>query len=113
MQTIDAPLRRHRHLIPSALIALLYCGSSVPSPLYRVYQSRWHFGDAMLTGVFSVYAVTVVVSLLLFGPLSDRCGRRTLTAVGLAIVTTSMLAFLLAPNVAWLFIARALQGVGV
>ena len=104
--------RFHRRVV-GPLIALLFVGSSVPSPLYRVYQSRWHFADAVLTGVFAVYAVTVVVALLFLGPLSDRYGRRGLATAGLAVVEASMLVFRFAPDVGWLFVARGLQGMGV
>lgn len=106
-------MARRRYLLACPLITLLYGASSAPSPLYGVYQDRWHFGDGVLTGIFAVYSVTVVVALLFLGPLSDRYGRRKLATAGLVTVGTSMVAFALAPNVEWLVAARAIQGMGV
>ena len=45
--------------------------SSAPSPLYLVYQERWHFSALTLTLVFATYALGLLVALLTVGGLSD------------------------------------------
>jgi MFS family permease len=84
--------------------------SSAPSPLYVVYQARWHFTAITLTCVFSVYVLALLVSLLFAGSLSDRVGRRPTLAVALLIELLAMALFAGANSVAVLFAARTVQG---
>jgi len=63
--------------------------------------------------LFAVYIVVLLVTLLLFGSLSDYVGRRRVIAIGLATSVAASLLFLLADGVGTLFAARALQGVAV
>ena len=67
----------------------------------------------MLTLVFAVYALVLAPSLLLFGELSDRIGRRPVILGGLAMGTIALGLFALASGVAWLFAARIAQGLSV
>ena len=48
--------------------------SSVPSPLYVVYQQEWGFSATTLTFVFAIYVVGLLGSLLVVGALSDHVG---------------------------------------
>ena len=50
--------------------------STVPSPLYSLYQQRDGFSTFTVTIVFAVYAVGVIISLLLAGHVSDWVGRK-------------------------------------
>lgn len=100
-------------LLPALLIGLLFLASAAPSPLYQVYQARWHFSSADLTGVFAVYSATVMLALNVLGPVSDRIGRRRVVIAGLLIVLAALIVFAMARSVVWIFSARALQGFGV
>lgn len=91
-------------------LGLLLFASSVPSPLYIVYQGQWGFSDVTLTSVFAVYALTLLVSLLVAGSVSDHVGRRPTLVFALVLELLAMLLFAEAQSVAWLFAARALQG---
>jgi MFS family permease len=93
-----------------AVLGFLLFASSAPSPLYVIYQTRWHFSAAVLTGVFAIYSLGVMLALLLVGALSDVVGRRPVLLVALAAVGAAMALFAAAQAVAWLFAARALQG---
>ena len=84
--------------------------ASVPSPLYAVYAQEWSFSPALLTAVFAVYAVTLLGTLLTAGSLSDAVGRKPVILTAIAIQLVAMLAFTLADGLAWLLVARALQG---
>jgi predicted MFS family arabinose efflux permease len=97
--------------ILGATLALLLFASSVPSPLYSVYQQRWGFSSFVLTSVFAVYAVALLAALICFGALSDAYGRRPVLAVALVALIVAMALFAAAGSVAWLFIARIVQGV--
>ncbi|KSU59009.1 MFS transporter [Gordonia sp. SGD-V-85] len=84
--------------------------SAAPSPLYPVYQELWGFSALTLTLVFAVYVVTMLVSLLTVGSLSDHVGRRPVLAVALVLLIASMVLFVVAEDVGTLLAARALQG---
>lgn len=88
----------------------LMISASTPSPLYVVYQSEWHFPTSTLTVVFGVYALALLLSLLTVGGLSDFVGRRPVLIASLALLTAAMVVFANADGVAWLYVARVMQG---
>jgi MFS family permease len=90
--------------------AINMLGTTLPTPLYPLYQAKIGFTALMVTVVFAVYAVGVIVSLLLFGRLSDQVGRRWALMPGLAFSAASAVVFLLAQNLAPLFVGRVLSG---
>lgn len=94
----------------AAVVGVGFYASATPSPLYGVYQLRWHFSTPVLSLVYATYALGVLTSLLLIGGISDHTGRRPVLAWSLLALLLSMLVFLAADSVAWLFAARALQG---
>jgi MFS family permease len=85
-------------------------GTTLPTPLYVIYQARWHFSAAMVTVIFAVYAATVLATLLLAGRSSDQAGRRPVLAVALGAAALSTLAFIFAPNEGVLLVGRILSG---
>lgn len=88
----------------------LMISASTPSPLYVVYQAKWHFPTSTLTIIFGVYAVALLLSLLTVGGLSDFVGRRPVLVGALALLLASMIVFAEADGVAWLYAARIMQG---
>jgi MFS family permease len=96
--------------VVAAIDAIAFYASATPSPLYGIYQSRWHFSTPVLTLVYATYAVGVLAALLLVGGISDQTGRRPVLALSLVGLLGSMGLFLAADSVGWLFAARALQG---
>jgi MFS family permease len=92
------------------IIGLALYASATPTPLYGVYQAEWHFSTPVLTLIYAVYCFGVLTALLLVGRVSDEVGRRPVLAAALAGLIASAILFLLADSVAWLFAARALQG---
>jgi hypothetical protein len=59
----------------------LMIAASTPSPLYVVYQAKWHFQTLTLTIIFGVYAVALILSLLTVGGLSDFVGGTVILSV--------------------------------
>ncbi|MEU4472104.1 MFS transporter [Micromonospora sp. NPDC023888] len=96
-------------LLASILVSFL-AASAAPTPLYGIYQERWHFSPVTTTVVFAVYALAVLVSLLTFGKLSDHVGRRPVLAVAIAVQMLSLVVFVFANGVPTLLVARLLQG---
>jgi predicted MFS family arabinose efflux permease len=95
----------------AAIIGLALFASATPSPIYALYREEWGFSSFALTAVFAVYAIGVLAALLLAGRISDDVGRRPVLIGSLAALLVSTGLFLAADSVAWLFAARALQGV--
>jgi MFS family permease len=92
---------------------VLMAGANLATPLYSVYAKRFGFSSLVLTAVFATYAFVLVPSLILFGRLSDRFGRRPIILAGLGVAGSALLLFVFAGSPAWLFGARALQGLAV
>ena len=85
-------------------------GSSVPTPLYGVYQDHWGFSAITTTVVFGIYSIAVLISLLTVGSLSDRIGRRAVLLSATLAQAVVMLVFAAATGVPSLITARVLQG---
>ncbi len=102
--------RNVAYLLATAVIALGLFASVTPSPIYGLYSELWHFSPLTLTLVYASYAFGVLATLLLAGRLSDDVGRRPVLLGALALLMASTVLFMLATSVAWLFVARALQG---
>jgi Major Facilitator Superfamily len=92
------------------VLAVTMLGTTLPTPLYVIYQGRWHFSAAMVTVTFAVYAVAVIAALLLAGRSSDQAGRRPVLAAALGASALSTITFILAPDVAALIAARIVSG---
>jgi MFS family permease len=97
--------------IVAATFGLFLFAAAAPSPLYAVYAAHWHFSAIALTAVFAVYAIALLVALLFTGSLSDSIGRRPVILAALAIQLASILMFILASSIEWLFAARIAQGI--
>ena len=101
---------------PAALALAAYAfaatmlGTTLPTPLYSLYQRRFGFSELMITVIFATYAAGVIAALLLFGRLSDEVGRRPVLFLGLAISALSAVSFLLAAGLALLLMGRVLSG---
>src|ERR1700722_391323 len=92
------------------VLGVTMLGTTLPTPLYVIYQDRWHFSAAMVTVTFAVYAAAVIATLLLAGRSSDLAGRRPVLAVALGASALSTVVFILAPGVGALVAARIVSG---
>jgi EmrB/QacA subfamily drug resistance transporter len=71
-----------------------------------------HVGFAALQWTVTAYTLTLASLILLGGSLGDRFGRRRIFVVGVAWFAVASLACAAAPDVHWLIVARAAQGIG-
>lgn len=99
-------------LVAGRLFLLLFV-SGAASPLYDIYQAQWRFSATTLTAVFAVYVLAFLVTLLVFGSVSDYLGRRGVIAVALVVGAGACGLFLAAHGAGLLFAPRALSGVSV
>jgi len=92
------------------VFAATMLGTTLPTPLYDIYQAQWHFSAAIVTVTFAVYAAGVLLTLLLTGRASDQAGRKPVLAAALGCSALSTVVFILAPNVWVLMAGRILSG---
>ncbi len=92
------------------VFAATMLGTTLPTPLYDIYQAQWHFSAAIVTVTFAVYAAGVLLTLLLTGRTSDQAGRKPVLAAALGCSALSTVVFILAPNVGVLMAGRILSG---
>jgi len=90
--------------------AVTMMGTTLPTPMYVIYQGRFGFSITMSTVIFATYAFGVLAALLAFGRWSDALGRRPLLLAGLGAAIASDVVFLLAGNTGALLVGRVLSG---
>lgn len=90
------------------LIAMV--GTTLPTPLYALYQQRLGFDASWLTIIFAIYAAGVIAALLAVGSWSDQLGRKPLLLAGLAMGAISAFIFLFSDSIGGLLIGRLFSG---
>jgi MFS family permease len=95
----------------AAIAFLVFAANAAVSPLYRIYQAEFGFSATTLTLLFAVYIAVLLLTLLLFGSVSDHVGRRPVMVAGLIVGAAACGLFVSAHSIEQLFAARALQGV--
>ncbi|MGW2103016.1 MFS transporter [Streptomyces olivaceoviridis] len=92
-----------------ASIAVAF-GAGAGSPLFVLYQREWGFPAWQLTTAFTVYAVTLLATLLVAGSVSDHIGRRPVLVGAMLLLLVTSALFLAADGIGWIIAARAVQG---
>ncbi|NTX44465.1 MFS transporter [Burkholderia cepacia] len=105
--------RRASFWVSAGVVAHTLWTSAAPAMTYRLYASEWHLTSTTTAEIFAIYPIVVVGVLVLFGGLSDQIGRRATMLLGLGASFLGALILALAPDVFWLFVARAFMGIGV
>jgi MFS family permease len=85
-------------------------GTTLPTPLYPLFQERYSFGELLVTVIFAIYAFGVIAGLIVFGNLSDSVGRKPLLLLGLAFSLVNALLFLFADSLVPIYAARVISG---
>jgi MFS family permease len=109
-RTRPAVASRVAFWVAALILSITMLGTTLPTPLYVIYQAQWHFSAAIVTVTFAVYAVAVLATLLLAGRSSDQAGRKPVLAAALAASALSTIVFILAPDVGVLIVGRILSG---
>ncbi|GGX80100.1 MFS transporter [Streptomyces fructofermentans] len=108
---MDGDRRKWREcLLAGAVFAVCMAGTTLPTPLYGLYQEKFGFSELTVTVVYAVYAFGVIGVLLLAGNASDVVGRRPVLFVGLGFAALSAVCFLCATGLGWLYTGRLLSG---
>ncbi|WP_339127293.1 MFS transporter [Streptomyces sp. f51] len=108
---MDGDLRSWRAcLLSGAVFAVCMAGTTLPTPLYGLYQQKFGFSELTVTIVYAVYAFGVMGVLLLAGNASDTVGRRPVLLWGLGFAAASAVCFLAATGLGWLYVGRLMSG---
>lgn len=91
---------------------LLLADDTAVSVAVPAIQNDLEAGFGSIAWVVQVYTLAIAAFVLLAGRLSDRNGARPIFLLGLAVFVLGSLLGGLAPNVAVLIAARAVQGIG-
>lgn len=94
----------------TAAFVICMAATTLPTPLYDLYADRFGFHTLTITLLFAVYAVGVVVTLVLFGQLSDAIGRRPVMLAAVAISVVSSLILAPATGLGLLLLGRVVSG---
>ncbi|MET8225661.1 MFS transporter [Streptomyces sp. NPDC005301] len=97
-------------LLGGAVFAVCMAGTTLPTPLYGLYQEKFDFSELTVTVVYAVYAFGVIAVLLAAGNASDAIGRRPVLLWGLGFAAASAVCFLAAQGLGWLYVGRLLSG---
>ena len=93
--------------IAFGLIAMTIC-----LPSMQEWGALFGAGQAQVQLTFSGFVVAFGVFQLVYGPLSDRYGRKGVLMTGLALMALGSLVAALAPSLDVLIVARVIQGAG-
>ena len=111
---VDRPRLAEPHEVAFWLVAYVFAatmlGTTLPTPLYVIWQGQWHFSSGVITLIFAAYAAGVLAALVLAGRASDQVGRRPVLGAALAFSALSTVVFIVATSVGWLFLGRVLSG---
>jgi DHA1 family bicyclomycin/chloramphenicol resistance-like MFS transporter len=97
------------------LVAMTACGTLgmhiiIPALPATARALGMSIGTSQLT--ITLYLIGLAIGQLLYGPVSDRFGRRPVLLVGLSLFTVASIATAVAPNAAVLIGARIMQSLG-
>ncbi len=120
METLGSWLARPQEHLGTLGLMVLLVGTSMLMPLsLDMYTPAVpHMAERLFTTTAMVnltlvgYNFFFAVGLLIFGPLSDRRGRRPVLLGGLAFYVAGSLACALAPSIEVLIVARIVQSLG-
>lgn len=105
-------LKNHnRNVLIVALVAFVnMLGYGIVIPILYAYSKKYGLSDFENGLLFSVFSICQFLSTPIIGRLSDKYGRRPLLLISIIGTALSFFTMAFAPNVLFLYIARALDG---
>lgn len=99
------------------LIAILTAVGQMTQTMYvpsiGYMASEFVVSPASLQAVMACYLIPYGLSQFIYGPLSDRLGRKPIIIVGLLIYIIGTLIALFAPHYQWFLVGSFIQGLGI
>jgi MFS family permease len=94
----------------AAVFLVVMTGTTLPSPLFGLYEQRLHISSLSVTVIYGIYSVGVVTALAVLARFGAGIGLRTRLAAGLALSALSAALFLITTSLGLLIAARVLSG---
>ena len=108
------PANRHLGLRLTFTVALLamLAPFSIDTylPLFPDIGREFAVSSVALQQTLSLYLLAFASMMLVYGPISDAYGRKTVVLVSTAVYVASSIGCALAPNIHWLLLMRIGQG---
>lgn len=108
-------LRRGRRAPFLLLVALTACGTlgmHMIIPALPATAAALHVSAGTTQLAITLYLIGLAIGQLIYGPISDRYGRRPVLLLGLLLYTLAGVVVAMAPNAAAMITARVFQSVG-
>ncbi|MEQ8602844.1 MAG: multidrug effflux MFS transporter [Marivibrio sp.] len=106
------PSGRSVTLLLVLLTALGPISTDLYLPSLPAMQRAFDAETGAIQLTLSVYMIAFAAAQLIYGPLSDRFGRRGPLLAGTGLYVAASILCLVAPSIEWLILGRFLQGVG-
>ncbi|MBP9817257.1 MFS transporter [Candidatus Shapirobacteria bacterium] len=104
-------LKTNRTIFVVALVAVVnMLGYGIVIPVLYAYSKKFGLSDFDNGLLFAAFSVCQFISTPIIGRLSDKYGRRPMLLVSIAGTAVSFFVMAFAPNVAFLYLARMLDG---
>src|SRR3954465_11270241 len=78
--------RRGTFWSAGVVLALGLWASGAPSVLYPIYAAEWQLSSGGITTIFGTYPVALLITLLVFGGISDVIGRHRTMLIGVTLI---------------------------
>lgn len=85
-------------------------GTSMVSPLLPLYQESFSLSKGGTVLIFTIYTLTVLPSMLIFGPLSDQLGRKRVIWPSMVLGIMASGLMVSANSIFVIYVARLIQG---
>jgi MFS family permease len=94
----------------AAVLLVVMAGTTLPSPLFGLYEQRLHISSLSVTVLYGIYSVGVVGALAVLARFGSGIGLRTRLTAGLALSAVSATVFVITRSLGLLIAARVLSG---
>ncbi|MGL4739342.1 MAG: MFS transporter [Sarcina sp.] len=95
------------------IIGIMTLSTNLPAPLFPVYQSHFNLNNFDITLLFAIYTACMLPSLLVSTSLVKKYGAKKIMNSAIIFAIISSVIFIFAKDAQMLYIARAVEGIGI
>ncbi len=112
--SVMTPIELRASFSLASIFALRMLGLFLILPVFAMEAARYPGGDdpAMVGLTMGIYGLTQAMLQFIYGLASDRLGRKPVIVFGLLVFAAGSVVAMLAHDLTWLAIGRAVQGAG-